>query len=86
MNGCDQQVKPVLETFSDKITFLGPAGSGHLVKALNNALLAGQNPCRGPPSFPTAARSLLVLLPASASSCACRAHSWLTFTVRTCGC
>ena len=40
MNGCDQQVKPVLETFSDKITFLGPAGSGHLVKALNNALLA----------------------------------------------
>jgi hypothetical protein len=33
-------VEPVISTFSDKITHLGPAGSGHLVKAINNALLA----------------------------------------------
>ena len=33
-------VEPVISTFSDKITHLGPAGSGHLVKAVNNALLA----------------------------------------------
>eukprot|EP01043_Picozoa_sp_COSAG02_P020456 COSAG02_NODE_1010_length_15227_cov_5.846774_7_plen_250_part_00 len=33
-------VEPVIGTFSDKITHLGPAGSGHLVKAVNNALLA----------------------------------------------
>ena len=30
---------PVIECFSDKITHLGPAGSGHLVKAVNNAML-----------------------------------------------
>lgn len=30
----------VISCFSDKITHLGPAGSGHLVKAVNNALLA----------------------------------------------
>lgn len=33
-------VEPIIATFSDKITHLGPAGSGHLVKAVNNALLA----------------------------------------------
>ena len=33
-------VEPIIGTFSDKITHLGPAGSGHLVKAVNNALLA----------------------------------------------
>ena len=30
----------VIGCFADKITHLGPAGSGHLVKAVNNALLA----------------------------------------------
>lgn len=34
------EVEPIISTFSDKITHLGPAGSGHLVKAVNNALLA----------------------------------------------
>jgi 3-hydroxyisobutyrate dehydrogenase len=36
------EVEPILSTFSDKITYLGPAGSGHLVKAVNNALLGAQ--------------------------------------------
>lgn len=35
-----EAVQPVIETFADKVTHLGPAGSGHLVKAINNALLA----------------------------------------------
>ena len=36
------EAEPILSTFSDKITYLGPAGSGHLVKAVNNALLGAQ--------------------------------------------
>jgi 3-hydroxyisobutyrate dehydrogenase len=32
--------RAVIATFADKINHLGPAGSGHLVKAINNALLA----------------------------------------------
>jgi len=35
-----QSSRVVLDTFADKINYLGPAGSGHLVKAINNALLA----------------------------------------------
>ena len=30
----------IIGCFSDKITYLGPAGSGHMVKSINNALLA----------------------------------------------
>jgi len=37
-----QRAKPVISCFSDKITHLGPAGSGHLVKAMNNAMLGAQ--------------------------------------------
>lgn len=32
--------KPVIESFSNNINHLGPAGSGHAVKAVNNTLLA----------------------------------------------
>jgi 3-hydroxyisobutyrate dehydrogenase-like beta-hydroxyacid dehydrogenase len=32
----------VIGCFSDKITHLGPPGSGHLVKAMNNAMLGAQ--------------------------------------------
>jgi 3-hydroxyisobutyrate dehydrogenase len=34
------RVHDVIGCFSDKITHLGPVGSGHMVKAINNALLA----------------------------------------------
>eukprot|EP00658_Telonema_sp_P-2_P033146 TRINITY_DN24392_c0_g1_i3.p1 TRINITY_DN24392_c0_g1~~TRINITY_DN24392_c0_g1_i3.p1 ORF type:complete len:191 (+),score=35.16 TRINITY_DN24392_c0_g1_i3:229-801(+) len=35
-----KEVKPVIETFASQIVHLGPAGSGHAVKAVNNTLLA----------------------------------------------
>ena len=53
-----QAARPILECFGggeEKITFLGPAGSGHLVKAVNNAMLgahlavAGEASRRTPP-------------------------------------
>jgi len=34
------QSKVILETFACKIVYIGPSGSGHSVKAINNALLA----------------------------------------------
>ena len=40
--GAFAEVKPVLECFAggeEKITYLGPSGSGHLVKAINNMML-----------------------------------------------
>jgi 3-hydroxyisobutyrate dehydrogenase len=33
--------RPVLETFSSRITHLGPAGSGQLAKAVNQVMIAG---------------------------------------------
>eukprot|EP00656_Telonema_subtile_P056576 TRINITY_DN9069_c0_g1_i1.p1 TRINITY_DN9069_c0_g1~~TRINITY_DN9069_c0_g1_i1.p1 ORF type:complete len:344 (+),score=97.71 TRINITY_DN9069_c0_g1_i1:132-1163(+) len=35
-----ERVKPIIETFASNIVHLGPAGSGHAVKAVNNTLLA----------------------------------------------
>lgn len=44
MIGGDQQIfdrsKPILETFASNNVYIGPSGSGHAVKAINNALLA----------------------------------------------
>lgn len=37
-----QRAHEIVSCFSDKITHLGPAGSGHLVKAMNNAMLGAQ--------------------------------------------
>ena len=34
------QSKVILETFARKIVYIGPSGTGHAVKAINNALLA----------------------------------------------
>jgi 3-hydroxyisobutyrate dehydrogenase len=34
------RVRPVLETFGEKIVHCGPAGSGHALKAVNQAMLA----------------------------------------------
>lgn len=36
-----ERVRSVLQTFADRIVHVGPTGSGHLVKALNNAAFAG---------------------------------------------
>ena len=33
--------RPVLETFGSRITYLGPAGSGQLAKAVNQVMIAG---------------------------------------------
>jgi len=35
-----ERVRPIVETFAKDIVHLGPAGSGHAVKAVNNSLLA----------------------------------------------
>lgn len=44
MIGGDQEIfersKPVLETFASNNIYIGPSGTGHAVKAINNALLA----------------------------------------------
>jgi len=42
MIGGDQQIlhwsKPILETFARNIVYIGPPGTGHAVKVINNAL------------------------------------------------
>lgn len=44
MIGGDRQIfersKPILETFASNNVYIGPSGTGHAVKAINNALLA----------------------------------------------
>lgn len=35
-----ERVRPVLSSFSSRIAHMGPAGTGHAMKAVNNALLA----------------------------------------------
>ena len=44
MIGGNQQIfdqsKPILETFAHNTVYIGPSGTGHAVKAINNALLA----------------------------------------------
>ncbi|HVT38254.1 MAG TPA: NAD(P)-dependent oxidoreductase [Gemmatimonadaceae bacterium] len=35
-----QRVLPVLDTFGEKITHVGPVGAGHAIKAVNQAMLA----------------------------------------------
>lgn len=44
MVGGDRQIfdqsKPILQTFSKNIVYIGSSGTGHAVKAINNALLA----------------------------------------------
>jgi len=51
MIGGDQQIfhrsKPILETFAQNIVCIGPPGTGHAVKAINNALLTVNIWCVG---------------------------------------
>ena len=35
-----ERVRPIIETFASHVNYLGPAGAGHAVKAMNNTLLA----------------------------------------------
>eukprot|EP00941_MAST-03F_sp_MAST-3F-sp1_P003781 g3781.t1 len=35
-----EQLRPIINTFSSNINYLGPSGAGHAVKAVNNTLLA----------------------------------------------
>lgn len=51
MIGGDRQIfdqsKPILETFARNTVYIGPSGTGHAVKAINNALLAINIWCAG---------------------------------------